>query len=93
MKDLRECCRPTAGKEVKATPLPKRKVLVTCIVNFSNQFGSLVIFPFLPFMISDFFPELDRTEIGKKAGFLGSSYYIGSFAGSLMVRYTLNKLM
>ena len=36
-------------------------------------------------MISDFFPDLDRTEIGKKAGFLGSSYYIGSFAGSLMV--------
>jgi len=38
-------------------------------------------------MISDFFPELDRTEIGKKAGFLGSSFYIGSFAGSLMVSY------
>lgn len=49
--------------------------------------GSMVIFPFLPFMISDFFPELDRTEIGKKAGFLGSSFYIGSFAGSLMVSY------
>ena len=49
--------------------------------------GSLVIFPFLPFMISDFFPELDRTEIGKKAGFLGSAYFIGSFAGSLMVSY------
>ena len=49
--------------------------------------GSLVIFPFLPFMISDFFPELDRTEIGKKAGFLGSAFYIGSFAGSLMVSY------
>ena len=50
--------------------------------------GSLVIFPFFPFfpfMISDFFPDLDCTEIGKKAGFLGSSYYIGSFAGSLMV--------
>ena len=44
-----------------------------------------MIFPFLPFMISDFFPHLGRTEIGKKAGFLGSAYYIGSFAGSLMV--------
>jgi len=48
-------------------------------------YGVLLIFPFLPFMISDFFPDLDHTEIGKKAGFLGSSYYIGSFAGSLMV--------
>ena len=41
-------------------------------------------------MISDFFPHLDRTEIGKKAGFLGSSYYIGSFAGSLMVSSNTN---
>ena len=40
-------------------------------------------------MISDFFPELGRTEIGKKAGFLGSAYYIGNFAGSLMVSSNL----
>ena len=44
-------------------------------------------------MVSDFFPELDRTEIGKKAGFLGSAYYIGCLAGSFTVRYTLNELM
>ena len=49
--------------------------------------GVLLIFPFLPFMVSDFFPELDRTEIGKKAGFLGSAYYIGCLGGSFMVRY------
>lgn len=49
--------------------------------------GVLLIFPFLPFMVSDFFPDLDRTEIGKKAGYLGSAYYIGSLAGSFMVRH------
>jgi len=49
--------------------------------------GVLLIFPFLPFMVSDFFPKLDRTEIGKKSGFLGSAYYIGCLAGSFMVRY------
>ncbi|XP_065901214.1 uncharacterized protein [Dysidea avara] len=82
---LRNCRHENSEVEKpKATPLPKRKAVVICLVNFSNQFGSLVIFPFLPFMISDFFPHLDRTEIGKKAGFLGSAYYIGSFAGSLM---------
>ncbi|XP_065901217.1 uncharacterized protein [Dysidea avara] len=69
---------------IRATPLPKAKVAVVCLVMFADQYGVLLIFPFLPFMISDFFPHLDRTEIGKKAGFLGSAYYIGSFAGSLM---------
>ena len=54
---------------------------------FTLCIGVLLIFPFLPFMVSDFFPELDRTEIGKKAGFLGSAYYIGCLAGSFMVRY------
>ena len=60
---------------------------VTYYSNYTDAVGSMMIFPFLPFMISDFFPELDRREIGKKAGFLGSSFYIGSFAGSLMVSY------
>ena len=55
--------------------------------------GVLLIFPFLPFMVSDFFPELDRTEIGKKAGFLSSAYYIGALAGSFLVRYSYNELM
>ena len=27
--------------------------------------GINLIFPFLPYMIHDFFPELDRTQIGK----------------------------
>ena len=63
-----------------------------------------MIFPFLPFMVHDFFPELSRDELGqyivrsinpltliimfliagRKAGFLGSAFFVGSFAGSLM---------
>ena len=42
-------------------------------------------------MVSDFFPELDQTEIGKKAGFLGSAYYIGCLGGSFMVSSVNNK--
>ena len=53
--------------------------------------GVLLILPFLPFMVSDFFPELDQTEIGKKAGFLGSAYYIGCLGGSFMVSCFNNK--
>ena len=77
-----------------------------------------MIFPFLPFMVSDFFPELEKDELGKntvtapsnvlshthtphthtthththththtstgkKAGYIGSAYFLGNFLGSL----------
>ena len=45
-----------------------------------------MIFPFLPFMVQDFFPELTPEEWGSKAGFLGSAFFLGSFCGSLLVR-------
>jgi MFS family permease len=78
------CCAKEQTKK-KSTPLPWLKVLVVSLVLFGNNFGSLMIFPFLPFMIQDFFPSLHRSELGSRAGYLGSSYYIGSFFGSLMV--------
>ena len=73
-----------------------------------------MLFPFLPFMVHDFFPHLGREELGKsqfvytscvcaqfyamcaamtskdhslvtagrKAGFLGSAFFLGNFIGS-----------
>ena len=38
-----------------------RKLSYTCA-------GINMIFPFLPFMIHDFFPYLDKTELGKSIG-------------------------
>ena len=32
--------------------------------HFPLPAGSLMIFPFLPFMVHDFFPELSREELG-----------------------------
>ena len=49
----------------------------------------MMIFPFLPFMVQDFFPELTPEEWGSKAGFLGSAFFLGSFCGSLLVRMLL----
>lgn len=48
----------------------------------------MMIFPFLPFMVQDFFPELTPKEWGSKAGFLGSAFFLGSFCASLLVRET-----
>jgi hypothetical protein len=40
------------------------KVAVVALVLFANQFGSLVIFPFLPFMVHDFFPNISKDQLG-----------------------------
>ena len=40
------------------------ELMDTGVVIFANTFGSLVIFPFLPFMISDFFPDIPRDQLG-----------------------------
>lgn len=81
------CCkqrREAAATKPKATPLPWTRLTVVGSALFVNQFGINMIFPFLPFMIHDFFPYLDKTELGHKAGYLASVYFVGTFAGSLM---------
>ena len=43
-----------------------------------------MIFSFLPFMVSDFYPDLNMKELGYRAGFLGSAFSLGSFCGNFM---------
>ena len=57
---------------------------ILCIIKPPHVIGMAMIFPFLPFMIHDFFPYLAKTELGHKAGYLGSAYFIGNFIGSLL---------
>ena len=45
----------------------------------------LIIFPFLPFMIHDFFPDTPYDQLGFAAGILASSFHIGGFVGSYYV--------
>ncbi|XP_065838334.1 uncharacterized protein [Oscarella lobularis] len=71
-------------KAAKATPLPKGQMLVVGLVTFSNFFGITVIFPMLPFMTHDFFPHLEKSQLGFYAGFLASSYHFGSFLGNIL---------
>lgn len=40
------------------------QVAVIGLVLFANQFGGLVIFPFLPFMVHDFFPSTPKDQLG-----------------------------
>lgn len=74
----------SSSKNIAVTPLPWSKVLVVCSVIFANTFGSLVIFPILPFMVHDFFPDTPRDQLGRASGFLASSFHLGDMAGAYM---------
>ena len=46
------------------------QVLVVVSLTFADQFGTLVIFPILPFMVSGFFHGLPVDQLGNYAGIL-----------------------
>eukprot|EP00055_Hartaetosiga_balthica_P015297 m.89190 g.89190 ORF g.89190 m.89190 type:complete len:576 (-) comp8827_c0_seq1:107-1834(-) len=70
---------------------PLLKVAVIGAVLFANQFATLVIFPFLPFMIHDFYPDTPKSQLGPYAGILGSAFSFGSFMGSIWWGKTSDK--
>ncbi|XP_062519759.1 uncharacterized protein LOC134194806 [Corticium candelabrum] len=73
---------PDRKEKLKSTPLPRKQLVVISLVLFANFFAANVIFPFVPFMIHDFFPNLQKSELGRYAGFLASAYHLGSFLGN-----------
>lgn len=72
------------NETVESTPLPKSRVALIGLILFANTFNIMVIFPFLPWMTQFFFPELEKTEIGYYAGYLGGAFNAGAFFGSLI---------
>ena len=46
-------------------------------------FGILYIFPILPDITHDFFPDLTESELGFRQGYLAGIYFLGNFCGSL----------
>jgi MFS family permease len=68
----------------KATALPWKKILMCASVALANYFSLAVVYPFLPFMVSDFFPLLPPSELGSRTGFLGASFNVGQLIGSLV---------
>ncbi|XP_077980638.1 uncharacterized protein LOC144435870 [Glandiceps talaboti] len=72
------------GSPRQPTPLPWKKVLVICLLQFTNSFSLTVVFPLLPFMTHDFFPYLNVSQLGLYTGFLGGAFSAGSFFGNIM---------
>ena len=77
---------------VAPTPLPKVRAYLIGLILLSNGFSSMVIFPFIPFMVHDFFPSYGKDALGYKVGLLGSAYFAGSFCGSIMWGFLSDKI-
>lgn len=81
MGQTRKAPDPRAGA---ATPLPWMKVLIIGAVVFADTFGTLVIFPFMPFMVHGFFPAIATDQLGLYVGILASAFSVGGLCGSVM---------
>ena len=66
----------------KATPLPRSQVLIIGLILYSATFPQNVLFPFLPFMVAFFNPELSTSQLGYRAGIIAAAFSVGTFFSS-----------
>lgn len=77
--------------KIESTPLPIKKVILLGLVLTANNSSIWMIFSFLPFMIKYFYPTLSYTELGYRAGILGSVFSAGAFIGNFIWGYVSDK--
>lgn len=66
------------------TPVPFAKIGLLGSILLANNTSIWMIFSFLPFMVSHFYPELPTTELGFQAGILGSAFSCGGLIGNFV---------
>jgi len=69
--------------EADNDPFPVREVATIAVINSVNSASYLMTYPFVSFMILDFYPHLKETEVGFYSGTLEGSFHIGSIIGSI----------
>ncbi len=66
------------------SPIPIRKIAILGLILTANNTSIWMIFSFLPFMVADFFPTLSKSELGFKAGIMGSAFSAGGLIGNIL---------
>eukprot|EP00668_Euglena_longa_P030083 GGOE01037490.1.p1 GENE.GGOE01037490.1~~GGOE01037490.1.p1 ORF type:complete len:264 (+),score=49.48 GGOE01037490.1:56-847(+) len=66
------------------TPLPLRQVVPIALIQTVSSFCMNVVTPISPFMVEDFFPTLDPSEVGYYSGYLVAAYFVGQFVGGMV---------
>ena len=66
------------------TPVPQFKILLLGSILLANNASIWMIFSFLPFMVSFYYPSMPTTELGFQAGILGSAFSAGGLIGNFV---------
>ncbi|PWN28457.1 MFS general substrate transporter [Jaminaea rosea] len=64
----------TRDEDVSPTPLPRRQILVLCLIRISEPLAFLVIFPFIAFQLSDAMPNVPPERLGYYVGLVESAF-------------------
>ncbi|KAL6043419.1 protein ZINC INDUCED FACILITATOR-LIKE 1-like [Balamuthia mandrillaris] len=77
----------------KRTPLPLTKLFVIMTVRFCEAVSTMQIFPYVAFMVKDFFNYGDDQNnlIGYKAGYLASCFTLGQFLSGFLWGWLADK--
>ena len=62
----------------------RTQLIIGCIIYTVSQFGYIYVFPILPDITQDFFPQLSESELGFRQGYLAGIYFLGNFFGALL---------
>jgi len=61
---------------------PKMSVLFTVMFTVCSTFlSSTIVSPYIPFIVEEFNPNLQKTNLGTKSGILGAVFYAGLICG------------
>ena len=74
-----------------STPLPRKQIFSVAFCTFGNTFNLVIIFPLVPFMVASFFPDLPKSELGWRAGYLASAFNVGQLLGSMAAGWLSDK--
>ncbi|KAK8799426.1 hypothetical protein WA158_002641 [Blastocystis sp. Blastoise] len=70
-------------RDMTSDKIPWGPLIACCFVTFLDSFCLQLVTPNLPFMIKDFYPDVDDTELGYYSGYLTAAFSIGQIPGNL----------
>jgi len=78
----RASCRSVSLDEKEpVTPIRRAPWFAVLFMIAASFFSGNVIIPFVPFLVLKLFPELDKTQVGTRSGFLDGAYFLGIVFG------------
>jgi MFS family permease len=61
----------------------KIQLAVLAAVLLAESFAQAMIYPYLPFMMLYFYPDMDKTHVGYRAGYIASAFFLGNVMSNI----------